>query len=390
MTLATKIRARSAAVVVGVLALVSCGSDDSTESTDTAQATTTADSSDDEVTTTDSETATDDGAVPDDSVTTDGLDTTAFFDGALTAEPVTADCTLADGTETECYELTVAGFPATRDSIGPWCPATTSDGAAGIWFDGEAVYDIDGQFILDLAEIYGDDTWQLYDEDGNVLSTDTSEEFNDLVTGGAQPDPDAGPVNECVYGEIEWADGGGPIAATVQIPVVPVLADSSTEAGGVLGVTLDGVRIEGSAPIDLILGNYTIGAFDPCGGHVNPQEGYHMHATTGCSDSTKDVPAGETAMFGYALDGFAIHAPYDPDVEADAGLDECNGHETEELGYHYHANQVEENAVLTCFSGMTTEAADGGGAGGGGGGGDGAGRPDEPPPGGDRTPPADG
>ena len=98
--------------------------------------------------------------------------------------------------------------------------------------------------------------------------------------------------------------------------------------------------IENSAPIDLILGNYTIGAFDPCGGHVNPQEGYHMHATTGCSDSTRAVPDGETAMFGYALDGYAIHAPYDENVEADAGLDECNGHETEELGYHYHANQV--------------------------------------------------
>ena len=60
--------------------------------------------------------------------------------------------------------------------------------------------------------------------------------------------------------------------------------------GWILGVTLDGVLIESSAPIDLILGNYTIGAFDPCGGHVNPQEGYHMHATTGCSDSTQDGP----------------------------------------------------------------------------------------------------
>ena len=97
---------------------------------------------------------------------------------------MTTDCTLADGSDASCYELTIAGFPSTRDELGPWCPQTTADPAAGIWFDGNAVYDIDGQFILDLAEIYNDPTWKLYDETGRVLSTDTSEKFNDLVTGG--------------------------------------------------------------------------------------------------------------------------------------------------------------------------------------------------------------
>ena len=278
---------------------------------------------------------------------------------------MTTDCILADGSETSCYELTIAGFPATRDQIGPWCPQTTSDPAAGIWFDGEAVYEIDGPFISNLAEIYDDPTWKLYDDDGNVLSTDTSEKFNDLVNGAPQ-DAGAAPVNLCVYGEIEWAEGGGPIPATVEIPITPSKADSTTAVSGSLGVTLDGVLIESSAPIDLILGNYTIGAFDPCGGHVNPQEGYHMHATTGCSDSTRTVPDGETAMFGYALDGYPIYAPYSEDVEADAGLDQCNGHETEEIGYHYHANQVRENTVLTCFTGKTPPAAaQGPGSGGG-------------------------
>ena len=221
-------------------------------------------------------------------------------------------------------------------------------------------------FILDLADLYDDSTWRLYDQDGNVFSTDTSEKFNDLDTGGPQAGPDAGPVNLCVHGEIEWTESGGPIAATVQIPVSPVMADSPSDAVTTLGVTLDGVLIEGSAPVDLIPGNYTIGAFDPCGGHVNPQDGYHMHATTGCSDSPDDVLDGETAMFGYALDGYPIHAPYDANSDAESELDECNGHVTAELGYHYHANQVEENSVLTCFFGETTEAERAGGPGGGG------------------------
>ena len=177
-------------------------------------------------------------------------------------------------------------------------------------------------------------------------------------------------MNLCVYGEIEWVEGGKAIPATVEIPVEPTMADEPTTVGGKVGVTLDGVMIEGSAPIDLILGNYTIGAFDDCGGHVNPQEGYHVHAATGCSDSEQEVADGETAMFGYALDGYAIHEPYEADREADAGLDECNGHTTDELGYHYHANQVKDNAVLTCFSGNTTQATTGGPGGGG------------PPPGG--------
>ena len=289
----------------------------------------------------------------------EGMDPTQFFEGALTEDVATADCTLTGGTVTSCYTLTVAGFPANRDSIGPWCPKTTSGSAdtGGIWFDGEAVYDIDGQFILDLATIYDDPTWKLYDEDGNVLSTDTSEKFNDLVTGGPQDEADAGPVNLCVYGEIEWVDGGGPITSTVEIPITPTKAESPAAAGTILGVTLDGVRIDNSAPMDLILGNYTIGAFDPCGGHTNPQEGYHMHATTGCSGSAQAVPDGETALFGYALDGYAIHEPYD-DAGSGANLDECNGHETAESGYHYHANEVAKNAVLTCFSGETTASAD--------------------------------
>ena len=151
------------------------------------------------------------------------------------------------------------------------------------------MYDISGQFILDLAEISDDPTRKLYDEGGNVLSTDTSEKFNALVTGVPQADAAAGPVNLCVYGEIEWADGGGPIPTTVEIPVTPVMGDTPSNPGTTLGVTLD---------------------------------------------------------------GYAIHAPHDPAVEADAGLDDCNGHGTGELDYH--ANLVEENSVLTCFSGTTT------------------------------------
>ena len=118
---------------------------------------------------------------------TDGLDISYFFDGALEEEATLVDCTLSDGTETICYAITIAGYPADYD-VGPFCPPTIESTAeeGGIWLDGNDVYDIDGEFILSLADIYNDDNWKLYDDDGNVNITETAEEFD----AAARPDVD--------------------------------------------------------------------------------------------------------------------------------------------------------------------------------------------------------
>ncbi len=286
----------------------------------------------------------DEGAINSDGQASTPVD--LFIDGALVDEIVTVDCTLSSGTATSCYQITVAGYPADSD-VGPFCPTTTTDTAdeVGIWFDGEQLYDLDGQFILDLPEIYGDDNWHLHD-DGEVHVTDTPEAFD----GAARPDVAEEYQNHCVEGQIAWLDGGEPITSTVQIPVTPIVGDSPSPVGAQIGVTLSGVTIDGPAPVDAILGAYTIAAFDDCGGHLNPVAGYHLHGATGCSEVGEEVD-GETRAFGIALDGFAIHSPLAEADLAAAGLDECNGHTTDELGYHYHANSPELNAVLTCLVG---------------------------------------
>ena len=292
------------------------------------------------------------------------VDVGLFFDGALDGEATVEDCTLSGGVETSCYSITVAGDPVTYET-GPFCPSTISDGAdaGGIWFDGNGVYDVDGEFIANLAELYDDDNWMMYDEDGNVQVTESAEEF-DLA---ARPDVDPSLQNHCVEGQLAWLENGEPVATTVMIPVEPVLADSAGTARGNLGVTLDGVVIAASAPVDAILGAYTIAAFDDCGGHYNPTDGYHLHGAVGCSE-LNEAAEGETAMFAYAMDGFPVHSPLeDPDL---ADLDECNGHTTEEAGYHYHANNAAENQVIECLIGQTVAGGDAGG-----------GRPDGPPPG---------
>lgn len=281
------------------------------------------------------------GAVPVVATTEVNLD--YFFDGTV-IDAATEPCVLSGGAETTCYRLTVGGSPVSYE-IGPFCPSTINDDASagGIWFDGNAVYDIDGEFIAGLAELYDDDNWMLFDEDGNVNVTETAEEFD----GAARPNVDPSLQNHCVEGRLEWLPNGEPIQSTVLIPVEPVFADGVQLTRGNLGVTLDGVVIAQSAPVNAILGAYTIAAFDDCGGHFNPVEGYHVHGAVGCSEI-------ESGQFAYAMDGFPIHSPLaDPSSEE---LDQCGGQFTEEEGYHYHANSAEQNLVITCLMGQTATA----------------------------------
>ena len=313
--------------------LASCGADGSASDTGTGDATST-------------------------SASTDGLDTSLFLDGALTTEPTTEDCTLSGDADTTCYRITVAGYP-TDHEVGPFCPATITDGAdkGGLWFDGDNQYDISGEFIKGLATTYSDDGWKMYDDQGNVLVTETQAEFE----AAARPDVDPALKNHCVQGKLEWLEGGKAITSEVLIPTTPVAADATSESRGILGVTLDGVRIDASAPVDAILGAYTIAAFDDCGGHFNPTEGYHLHGAVGCSE-VGEAADGETAQFGYALDGYAVNSPFATDAEEEAaGLDTCNGHTTDALGYHYHANQAKKNLVIPCFTGQTAASEDAGG-----------------------------
>ncbi|PCM44570.1 YHYH protein [Marinobacter sp. ANT_B65] len=297
-----------------------------------------------------------------------------FMPDALVKDVATVECTLSDGTATSCYEITVAGTPSNH-GVGPFCPRTTTatEDEVGIWLDGDNLYDVTGQFILDLPSIYNDDHWMLHDGQGHVRVTDTKEAFE----AAARPNVAEEYENYCVEGRMEWLEGGEPVTTTVQIPVTPVHQGTPTPARGPLGVTFNGIRIDAAAPVDAILGAHTIAAFDDCGGHVNPFEGYHMHAATGCSE-VGDAPDGETPPFAVAMDGYLIHGVLESgDLDKAGDLDECNGHTTDGYGYHYHARSPELNGVLTCYMGTTINHAAGGPPGGG------------PPPGGEgfETPP---
>jgi hypothetical protein len=275
-----------------------------------------------------------------------------FLEGSLTKAITTEDCTLSDGTETTCYRIEVSGAPVDT-KIGPFCPESTSSTAevSGIWLDGEKMYNADGQFIMDLSTIYKDVKWKLYDDSGKVKVTDTKEAFQ----GAARPDVQEAYKYHCVEGTWEWTETTKPVPTSILVPVTPVLASETSSPRGNLGVTINGLVISASAPVDAILGAYTIAAFDDCGGHFNPTAGYHLHAYTECEgieyESHIDNPNAETKIIGYAMDGVAVFAPLSS--KSKIKLDECNGRTTAKDGYHYYAQSAEKNLVVKCVKGLT-------------------------------------
>ncbi len=204
-----------------------------------------------------------------------------FVEGALASPPEVVDCELSDGTKTTCYQVVTVGVPADAP-VGPFCPESINTKAAdsGIWLDGSGtVYDADGDFIVNLPEIYNDQKWQLFDKaTGKVRVTDTQE----ACEAAARPDVDPAYQNYCVQCSLDYVGGG--LSKTYLIPTQPVTASTHGRVGRLVGVSLNGIELAAPAPVDAILGNYTIAAFDDCGGHVNPHEGYHYHAATGCTE----------------------------------------------------------------------------------------------------------
>ncbi len=290
------------------------------------------------------------------------------FDAASVQSLQTVECTLSNGDTSTCYEITLNGFPADRLELGPFCPPTTSTaaGEAGKWFDSGVLYDLTGEFVRSLDEFYGDDNWQLYNElTGEVYITDTQE----ACEAAARPDVAEEYQNHCVECDMAYYSSvaGQGVSTTYLIPVTPQPRNQPGAIGAAgVGAAFDGVKIEASAPTDAILGAYTIAAFDDCVGHINPVAGYHYH---GANQGEGDCPAiafeddGHGGAFGYALDGYAIHAMLDSNGDEPTDLDTCRGHADDARGYHYHTASPGENAFIGCFTGEIADdgTADAGG-----------------------------
>ena len=296
-------------------------------------------------------------------------------------------CTLSDGTETNCYEIVTNSTP-TDHAMGPWCPDNISDDASagGIWLENGEVFDVDGAFIENMANFYNDDTWMMYDANGDIFITDTEED----CINAANPNVGDAYQNFCVECLPSYITD---LSQTWTIPVTPVIQDEfaffNTGPGGAStlpstrGIALNGVEFSAPAPVNNILSAYTLAPFDDAGGHINVNQGYHYHAATGVSTAVTQSD-GHAPLIGYALDGHGIYAQLDDNGNEPSDLDDCRGHFDNIRGYHYHVDAAGNNNFINCLAGayvVDADAADGGGGppdGGGppgGGGGPGGGGP---------------
>lgn len=313
-------------------------------------------------------------------------------------------CTLSDGTKTDCYQLVTNSTP-TDHPMGPWCPDHIEDDAAagGIWIKDGEVYELDGKFVENLASMYGDKSWRMYDAEGNIFVTDSEQD----CINAANPNVGAAYANFCVECIPSYI---GSISQTYVIPARPVRLNQPISfsrggpgpgrpAGGdrpgrgdrparpegpppradrpdrpprpggpggpgrtgrpagpdsgipsARGIALNGVEFSAPAPLNHILAAYTIAPFDDAGGHINVHQGYHYHAATGVSFSIAQTD-GHAPLIGYAMDGHGIYARLDAAGNEAGELDACRGQYDAVRGYHYHVDAAGNNNFINCLQG---------------------------------------
>ncbi len=286
------------------------------------------------------------------------VDASYFTTANGTVTITTVPCTLSDGTETECYQIVTNSMPSDHD-MGPWCPENISDSveAGGIWLEDGEVFDVDGAFIENMATFYNDSNWLMFDANGDIYVTETEED----CINAANPNVGEEYENFCVECLPAYITN---LTQTFLIPITPVLQNTSvffSTGGGppsdvpsTRGIALNGVEFSAPAPVDNILGAYTLAPFDDAGGHINVHQGYHYHAATGFS--TKIVQDdGHAALIGYALDGHAIYELLDENGDSPTNLDSLRGHSDDTRGYHYHVDTAGNNNFINGLKGAYVE-----------------------------------
>jgi hypothetical protein len=270
------------------------------------------------------------------------------------SEPISiVSRTLSNGSTVDCFKLVTKSTPTDHEQ-GPWCPTNISDDKSkgGIWLEGGNVYDVDGAFIKNLAAFYNNTTWQMYNPGtGQITKTLTQAE----CAAAANPNVGAAYKNYCVECLPSYVSA---ITRTIYIPVTPVKLTSPISFGGgpgsagpgIRGIAFNGVVFDAPAPVNAILGAYTLAPFDDAGGHINLMAGYHYHAAMGISKKITQTD-GHAAMIGYAIDGFGMYERLSATGTEYSDLDASRGHSDTIRGYHYHVDKAGANNFINSLAG---------------------------------------
>jgi hypothetical protein len=238
--------------------------------------------------------------------------------------------------------------------MGPWCPSNITDDKTkgGIWLENGNVYDVDGAFVKNLATFYNNTTWQMYNTStGAITKTLTQADCQ----AAANPNVGVAYKNYCVECLPSYVST---LTKTIYIPVTPVKLTAPISFGAgpmssgpsVRGIAFNGVVFDAPAPVNAILGAYTLAPFDDAGGHINIGAGYHYHAAMGVSKKITQTD-GHAAMIGYALDGFGMYERLSASGTEYTDLDASRGHSDNTRGYHYHVDKAGANNFINSLAG---------------------------------------
>ena len=135
------------------------------------------------------------------------------------------------------------------------------------------------------------------------------------------------PLPQPYFGENAWAIPLHPVPAKNPRPI------KNNFLRGAVAVSVDGIPIFNPQNNRGEI-SQQIGELDNWGGHCGRADDYHYHVAPIYLQSV----VGKGQPIAYALDGYPIYGPTEPDGSVPVGLDEFHGHTTPGLGYHYHAS----------------------------------------------------
>ncbi len=260
----------------------------------------------------------------------------ALFDARALVKPSTEmEGILSDGSKSTVYKIVVRSLPPDHET-GPWAPATIKD-KGGYWEDtvDKKLYRVDGDY-LSLLNKRG---WDMFDADGTVHRTRNRTEFDKVARaelGGwtfEQAKKD-GVVNSVI--ELQPTEQ----IVTIFLPKNPkasaqpmMLRQARFSPRSGVGISVNGVRFFPPEPVNRITAFQNIAPLDPNGGHTGFGHEYHYHRAPSVMNDDKSG-----RIVGFALDGFAVRGPTEPEGSKPKNLDAINGHDHDGLGYHYHAS----------------------------------------------------